>query len=681
MKKIIIIMLVVFAGQTAFSQITNVRKWRKTEKDSLNNALLLYEDKLYLIALPILDDVYHHHPKEEYIKYLYARCALSRSDKHQDAYTYLSEVFSKNKRVDDIYYDIAKAAHYVGEFDEAATYIDTYLSDRKIKPENKTKAELLKRYIGNAKYFAASPTAAKITNLGDSINTEGEEYAPAISADESTLVYSYVGSKSQGGRMNSFSQPDPIGVYHEDIYATQRVNNYFKAGAPVTNLNTDANDAAISLSDDGRLLYIFRDDGTDNGDLYESKLTAYGYAQPTKIKGVVNSSGWEGHCSVSSDGKMLYFSSDRGGGYGGKDIYRAILQSDSTWGNITNLGDSVNTSMDEDAPFIHADGTTLYFSSNGRSSMGYYDIFRSIMNPSDSTFKKTENLGSPINTPDDDIYFVMAANGKNGYYSSGKQGGKGLKDIYLVEPNEPNFKENSPKIYLVKGTVKSDGAVAESTIIVENTTKNTIYKALYSNPVNGSYLVALPVGMAYKITYNYKSLSPQTLVIDASNVKGYTEKVNDIVFGAGAVDTSSVVVKKDPLIIPKEQNQITDDGLSNSGFVPKNKIQELTLMYVSKYGDVKADELDFFVQIGAFKNAANIVYPNLSGFGKIEKIVGDDGLTRIHIGGDFKTLKKAFNYCKKIIDAGQSDAFVTVIYKEKRTTFEELEKMGVFVAK
>ena len=674
-------MLVVFAGHTAFSQITNVRGWRKSEKDSLNNALLLYEDKLYLIALPVFDDIYHHHPKEEYIKYLYARCALSRSDKHEDAYTHMAEVFAKNKRVDDIYYDMAKAAHYVGKFDEAGTYIETYLSDKKIKPENKAKAELLKRYIGNAKYFAASPTTAKITNLGDSINTEGEEYAPAISADESTLIYSYVGSKSQGGRMNSFSQPDPNGVYHEDIYATQRVNNYFKTGAPVTNLNTDANDAAISLSDDGNLLYIYRDNGTDNGDLYESKLTAYGYAQPTKIKGIINSSGWEGHCSVSSDGKMLYFSSDRGGGYGGKDIYRATLQSDSTWGNITNLGDSVNTPMDEDAPFIHADGTTLYFSSTGRTSMGYYDIFRSIMNPSDSTFKKTENLGSPINTPDDDIYFVMAANGKNGYYSSGKLGGKGLKDIYLVEPNEPNFKDHSPQIYLVKGVVKSDGAAAESNIIVENTTKNTIYKGLYSNPVNGSYLITLPVGMAYKITYNYKSLNPQTLVIDATNIKGYTEKVNDVIFGAGAVDTLSAVVKKDPLIIPKEQNQISDGGSSDNGFVPKNKIQELTLMYVNKYGEVKADELDFYVQIGAFKNANNIVYPNLSGFGKIEKIVGEDGLTRMRIGGDFKTLRKAFNYCKKIIDAGQTDAFVTVIYKEKRTTFEELEKMGVFVTK
>ena len=157
-------------------------------------------------------------------------------------------------------------------------------------------------------------------------------------------------------------------------------------------------------------------------------------SQPAKLKGKVNTYSWEGHCSLSPDGRTLYFSSERSGGFGGKDIYKAKLMPDSTWGGVVNLGDSINTAYDEDAPFIHADGTTLFYSSKNLKSTGGYDVFKASMDLVDSTFKRTVNVGYPINTPDDDIYFVLAANGTNGLLQQWKKRRRGFKG-YLCYRN------------------------------------------------------------------------------------------------------------------------------------------------------------------------------------------------------------------------------------------------------
>ena len=137
---------------------------------------------------------------------------------------------------------------------------------------------------------------------------------------------------------------------------------------------------------------MYRDSGDDHGDIYMSNSLNGEWSFPQKLKGEVNSYSWEGSCSLTSNGKQLYFSSERGGGFGGKDIYRATLLPDSTWGNIVNLGDSINTAFDDDAPFIHPDGVTLFYSSKGKNSMGGYDIFQSKLNWKDSTFSKPINL-------------------------------------------------------------------------------------------------------------------------------------------------------------------------------------------------------------------------------------------------------------------------------------------------
>jgi Tol biopolymer transport system component len=842
----IIFFVLIFFSINASAQLMNVRKWRLSERDSLDKGMELFDEKMYLRALPVFESLLSHHPKEEFLKYTYAKCSLYRSDKHEDSYKYFIDVYSNNKKVPDIQYDMALAALYNYKFDEATEYIDQYAGSRHTNMDGKKNAEILKRNIAYAKYYLANPTNAKVTNLGSAINSESDEYVPAITADESALIFTYVGPKSIGGLQNENLMPDKYGNYMEDIYMSYKEGGEFKPAFSLDSLNTKAPDAAISMSNDGTILFIYQDIGDGHGDIYQSFLSGDHFTKPQKLKGEVNSYSWDGHCSLSPDGQTLYFSSERLGGFGGRDLYKATLLPDSTWGNAVNLGDSINTPYDDDAPFIHADGVTLFYSSKGRTSMGGYDIFKSVMKP-DSTFKKTENLGYPINSTADDIYFVMAANGNNGYYSSGKKDGKGMKDIYKVEPN---FAGPKSALYLVKGKVKSNGAGIESTIKVEITSKNNkLYKTVRSNASTGSYLVTLPPGVSYQLTYAYKNLPEQRLNIDAVDLNGYAEKINNVDFtmkadtmvlagspklptsatpGLAAAKNNSVAltstlaatkntttaaetqtlaaakkaeatptvalasaenrpgnkagkeipleegeevinhVKQEPAkteteavaavpektVIPvkkeapakatptvalasaekKEtpkakpvekvsaENQPTGKAGKESpvetlsleikkplaaenktvaawdfttspvsstplklpasavpmgSFVPVNGPQIKAVKFTEKYGGVSADDMEFRVQVAAVKNDKNVTLPNQKMLGKVEKLTLGDGFTRITVGGSFKTLAEALEHNKKVVKAGQKEGFIIALYKGKRVSYEELEKMGL----
>jgi len=680
---------------SSFSQ-TNTRKWRKTENDSMERALLLYDEANYTMALPIYERLYTAHPKEEYLKYCYGRCALYRSDKHEVALTLLNEVYEKNKKIENIQLDLAKANHFNLKFDEALALTEQCLAKKKVRPETKKEANQLKLYCTNAKQFFANPTNAKIENAGDILNTANDEYVPVISADESIMIYTYRGTESMGGLENAYQQPDPYGIYYEDVYQSNKENGQWTTPKPIPTINTNSHDAAIALSADGQQLFVYRDNGDDHGDIYVSYFANNAWSSPQKLKGEVNSYSWEGSCSMTADRKQLYFSSERGGGYGGKDIYRATLQPDSTWGQVINLGDSINTALDDDAPFIHPDGVTLFYSSKGKNSMGGYDIFQAQLNILDSTFTQPINLGYPINTPDDDIYYVLSANGDRGYYASGKQGGYGLKDIYTVYPG---YVGKKPSVYIVKGKITADLQPVESNISIEITSKNNKkFGEFKSNSLTGNYLISLPAGGIFNLTYKDNKFPYKLLEINTMSLEGYDEKIFDIDFNSKDTvkpivaippkDTVVAIVKKEEVkqpIVKKEELPIEKQPViivrKKDGFVPRNAAQEKNRVYSELYGDISAEGLEFKVQIAAYKYPKNYVYLHLKGLGAIENLILNDGITRITIGGAFNTLGKAYERCKKVIIAGQSDAFVTVIYKGKRIYLEELEAMGIYVKK
>lgn len=653
MKKIIFILILLISGQIVTAQgVMKTRKWRKTEIDSLAKAQALFEDENFIMALPIYEKLQENHPKETYLKYVLGICGLYRSDYHERSLLLLTEVYEKNKKAADIEFDLARAYHYNYKFDDALTMIDKYLKRKNLAEDKKKNAKQLADYCNNAKILVATPVDAKIENVGEIINTPNMEYVPVISSDEQVMIYTYRGEESTGGKQNAFNQPDEYGIYYEDVFSTHKENGQWVKPTGISSINTNVHDAAIAISNDGQKLFIFRDNGEDGGDIYMSVLKGDTWSSPEKLKGDVNTSAWEGSASLSADEKTLYFSSEWPGGLGGKDLYKANLMPDSSWGNVKNLGPTINTPFDDDAPFIHPDGVTLLYSSKGLNSMGDYDIFRSQLNLQDSTWSTPENMGYPVNTPDDDRYFVLAANGTRGYYASGKSGGYGLQDIYSVDVN----KMIKVPVFMLSGITILDKKPVETAIKVEVADKNTVYREFTSNSLSGAYLVNLPSGVNYKVTFSLKDHPSQVVNVEALAITEFTEKKVDIDF------TVKDTVPKVDSVLAKADSVTRKPTVSD---------------VVNKLGNSTKEGLEFKVQIAAYTMPKNYKYDRLKGLGQVEKLQLEDGITRFTIGGAFKTLNEAIAHKEKVRAAGQADAFVTAIYNGKRVYLEELEKLGL----
>jgi len=623
----------------------------------MERAQAFYDDNLKLLALPIFLELQKNHPDETYLQFVTGLAALERSDVHPLALELLQKAYEKNKKIQGIDFDLARAFHLNYKFDEALAQIEIYKTKKKkLNPKETEAVSLLTDYCNNAKILVANPLPAKIQNIGKPLNTEGSEYVPIISSDEETMVYTYAGDSSIGGRQNYFNEPDKYGMYYEDVYITRKKNGQWQKGHGIgPTINTKDHDAAVSLSADGHTLFIYKDNRSNSGDLYVSYLEGNTWSVASALPGDVNQMlSWEGSCSLSSDGRTLFFVSDKKGGYGGRDLYKATLQADGSWGNVMNLGEKINTRYDDDAPFIHPDGRTLIFSSSGHNSMGSYDIFRCKLNLADSTWGAPENLGYPINSPDRDSYYVLSADGKHGYYASGKEDGEGLQDIYMVTPGMPGFE---PALALVKGVITINNNPVEAELRVEVPSKGAVYANVRSNAEKGNYLVNLPAGNNYKLVFKYGKLPERTYVIDASNITAYTERIINVNFDTLApqpvvttpkADTAKTITSLPP--IPGEDK-----------FVP----------------DKPVEGLYFRVQIAAYRKPSNYSGRHLSGLGKIEKLYLNDGIYRITIGGNFYTLPAAQFHRSKVKTAGQKDVFITAVYKGKRVYLDELYKMGL----
>ena len=263
-------------------------------------------------------------------------------------------------------------------------------------------------------------------------------------------------------------------------------------------INTLDHDAAIGLSADGQRLFVYKPDG--GGDIYQSYLMGNSWAVPEKLSGNINSSSWETYASISADGNLLYFVSDRPGGYGGRDIYRCNKLPNGDWAKAVNLGDKINTASDEGTPYIHPNGSLLFFSSMGHKSMGGFDIFFSEM-LEDGTWIDPMNIGYPINTPNDNTYYAPSTDGKRAYYSSIDNSGYGEYDIYMAV-----FKDYEKiALTVLKGVMyvsDEEGNPVESKIIViDNANPDGPPKIYKPNSITGKYIIILSPDKDYAISY------------------------------------------------------------------------------------------------------------------------------------------------------------------------------------
>ena len=316
-----------------------------------------------------------------------------------------------------------------------------------------------------------------------------------MSADDSVLVFT---SK----RPNGYNERDVYtDEFHEDIYiAYNSPDGWSNPKGISDNINSSSNDACVGLTPDGQKLFIYRstktEDGHASGDIYESNLEGKIWTSPIKLGTNINTGGWEPSAAIYLDRGMLYFVSDRPGGYGGTDIYGIELDEYGEWGEAKNLGPMINTEYDEDAPYIHVDGRTMYFSSKGHSSMGGFDVFHSTLDHGTGEWTPARNIGYPVSTADDDTYLVWSADGTKGYFSSRRKDSYGGQDIY-----EAVISHGDPNLAIVKGFIKDSlGDPVEADIIISDNETNKVLEVFSSNKETGKYVLALPHGKDYNIT-------------------------------------------------------------------------------------------------------------------------------------------------------------------------------------
>lgn len=337
-----------------------------------------------------------------------------------------------NEADEDILFLIGQAYHYNEQFDSALWYYEKFNSVlmRSLQFSRVTKMNEVNWKIfecRNAQTFKANPVNVTIASLGPNINSEWPDYAPTISADESTMIF----TTRRPENNNNPSLAEDL-EYYEEIFISKRVNGEWQPAKKVNELNSDFHDASVSLSPDGTEMFVYGDE--NGGDIYETDLQSDGtWSNPKRLNGFINSPYLEISAAISADNKKLFFVSDRPDGYGGTDIYMALKNKRGEFTQVLNLGPVINTPRDEEDVFVAANGLHIYFSSNGHAGMGDLDIYRSTFDSTTMTWSEPLNLGYPINSVESDFYFVMTGDEKVAYISSLRADSRGEQDIYRLD--------------------------------------------------------------------------------------------------------------------------------------------------------------------------------------------------------------------------------------------------------
>lgn len=466
-------------------------------------------------------------PKGTKYNYEIAVCYLNSTIKKAKAIPYLELVMRSGNYDPNTRYLLGRAYHFAYRFDEAIKEYTAFKNAGKGTPQNLKDVDREIQECLNGKEIIKFPLKVTFENLGHSINSPFADYYPFIPKDESFIVFN---SKRSG----TGSEVNIDGTYPPTVFiSTVRNGKFNKAevvGPPIT--QGDGHEEVIGLSGSGdkMLLYYFKG-GT--GDIYMSTANKDKVFTKAELLGDnVNSKGHEIAASISADGNAIYFASDRPEGHGGVDIYVSRILPNGLWGPPQNLGSEINTDQDEDFPNISPDGKSLYFSSRGHTGMGGYDIFKAEWDETIQKWTSVRNVGYPINTTEDDMNLRISENGRYGYISALRPGGLGDLDIYRV-----TFDDVDPEYSVIKGFVDSydpTKKVKPQDVFITVTQSKTqeIYGNYIPNQLSGRYVMILPPG-SYRVEVEAAGFDTHTetiVVLDKSSIdtevnKNFTLKV------------------------------------------------------------------------------------------------------------------------------------------------------------
>ena len=414
----------------------------------------------------------------------YLKKAIENTDKNYDAYSAKEE-----SAAIDAYYHLGVCYHLAENIKRARESYSDFLVVSSKKSPLIPMVELKLKQCDIAEDLIENPKTAIVENIGDAVNTDSPEYAPVVSLDGTSLYFT---SRREWDDKSSDEFKDPmLNNYPEDIYVSyQDFEGKWTSPEKLAFCENKLNEATIAVSSDERQIYVYQD-ATGGGDIYYSNFGDNKFEELEKLRhNGVNTKAWETHCTVTPDGENMYFVSDREGGFGGRDIYRIVKLPNGEWSEPQNMGPGINTPFDEDSPFIAVNNKTLYFSSNGPKSMGGFDVFVSFRDENNS-WSTPVNMGYPINSAGDDIFYTTTIDGLKGYLSSFRKGGYGEKDIYEIRND---YLGNRP-ISSLRGVISfNDGSPIPDNVSVKlecKTCKNEDRKMTIPRIKNGAFFSVL----------------------------------------------------------------------------------------------------------------------------------------------------------------------------------------------
>lgn len=467
----------------------------QNEKELFKQAQQSFNDENYYDALQLFLTLCSMDPDNQVYQFKTGVCYLYASKDLKDAIKLLKTA-SLNPEIDfKVHFFLARAYHLDYQLEEA---IKSYKHFASFIKDGDDITENIDHYVEmceNAKKLTIKHVNTKIKNLGKTVNSEYADFYPLINADESVLFFTSKRNGSIGG------MSDYNGDFFSDIYFSEKINESWSIPKNIGKYaNSDLNEAAVGLSPDGQKLIIYREDyKRGDGNLFVSELKGDIWSRPYIIgEGSkttdINSDANEFSACFSPEEDIIFFSSDRTGGLGGLDLFKVQKLPTGEWSLTQNLGDIINTQYDEDSPFMHADGKTLYFSSKGHNSMGGYDIFRAEINEF-GLWSEPENIGFPINTTDDDVNITVSANNKFAYLSSVRAGSR-KKDLYRI-----SLPPKTVALTLVRGIVALEDTIAltNSSIKVINNENDELIGLYKPNSKTGKFIMIFPPGKNYNI--------------------------------------------------------------------------------------------------------------------------------------------------------------------------------------
>ncbi len=471
-----------------FCVICNYSNAQPAEKLSAKDYLA---EQDYNSALSEFLRLYKSKKTDPEINFQIGFCYLNVNDDKSKAIPFLEFVYKKGGYGDELLLYMGMAYMYGYRFDDAIKFFTEYR--KKTSPK---KYDIIDHYIENcesAKVLVKNPVNVTFENLGKEINSKFPDYYPFVTKDQSTLYFT-TRREGRSQKLKSWQ-----GYFTSDIYFSKVVAGQWTKPKSIGSINTAEDEQCVFVTPDGKKMVIYMDNELVSGDLFLASMVGKSktFSKPVPFPEPVNTPDLELEGCITEDGEMLIISSDRIAGMGETDLYMFKKLPTGEWGNPFNLGSNVNTKYKESFPVFDEKNNVLYFASEGHASMGGSDIFKSKFNVETQTFGPAENMGYPINTPEENLEFTLASNKRDGYISAVRKEGFGDLDIYKVI-----FNDVENQVSILKGIISTSDSVKKDidamvSILDEKT--NEKLDSIKANLKSGKYIFSISPGK-YNLT-------------------------------------------------------------------------------------------------------------------------------------------------------------------------------------